>query len=180
MTAAEKYHQSQAQALSDSGVDFIMGATLPAVSEALGMAAAISGFGLPYVLSFVIRPDGSILDGTPLHTAITAIDSADFPEPLFYMVNCVHPTILGQALEKEVGLSKTVRKKLIGIQANTSLKSPEELDGLEELDGSKPERLSDELLALHRKFGIKVIGGCCGTDQRHLEAIAARLSCIND
>ena len=68
-----------------------------------------------------------------------------------------------------------VQKRLIGLQANTSARSPEELDGLEQLDGSEPEGFAEELLGLHHKFGIKVIGGCCGTDHRHIEAIAAKL-----
>jgi homocysteine S-methyltransferase len=67
-----------------------------------------------------------------------------------------------------------VIERLIGFQANTSARSPEELDGLEQLDGSEPEGFAEELLGLYHKFGIKVIGGCCGTDNRHIEAIAER------
>jgi homocysteine S-methyltransferase len=171
---AKDFHTPQANELAESDVDFIMAATLPAVTEARGMAAALSDLGIPYVISFVIGPDGSVLDGTPLNRAIDHIDSTIQHPPFFYLINCVHPTVFDQALGREVEISKPVRKRLLGIQANTSSKSPEELDGLEQLDGSEPEYFAEELLALHDKFKIKVIGGCCGTDQRHIEAIAAR------
>ena len=171
---AREFHSAQAVMLAESGVDFIMAATLPAVSEARGIATAMAALGIPYVLSFVIRPNGVVLDGTPLHNAIDQIDSLQQRRPFFYSVNCVHPTVFRQALEHEVGASKSVQKRLFGLQANTSARSPEELDGLEQLDGSEPLGFAEDLLALHHKFGFKVIGGCCGTDHRHIEAIAAR------
>jgi len=175
---AADFHKRQAGMLAESGVDYIMAATLPAVSEARGMATAIADLGIPYVISFVIHPDGAVLDGTPLHRAIDQIDSNHQHPPFFYLINCVHPTVFGQALDREAGISKSVQKRLFGLQANTSSRSPEELDDLDQLDGSEPEGFAKELLALHHKFGIKVIGGCCGTDQRHIEAIAARFSKI--
>lgn len=175
---AADFHKRQAGMLAESGVDYIMAATLPAVSEARGMAKAMADLGIPYVISFVIRPDGSVLDGTPLNRAIDQIDSTIQHPPFFYLINCVHPTVFGQGLGREVTISPSVQKRLLGLQANTSSKSPEELDGLEQLDGSDPESFAGELLALRHKFGIKVIGGCCGTDQRHIEAIAERFSKI--
>lgn len=175
---AADFHKLQAGTLAEAGVDYIMAATLPAVLEARGMATALADLGIPYVISFVIGPDGAVLDGTPLHSAIDQIDSITQHPPLFYLINCVHPTVFDQALTREVNVSRSVQKRLLGIQANTSSKSPEELDGLEQLDGSDPESFAEELLALHHKFGIKVIGGCCGTDQRHIEAIAEGVSKI--
>jgi homocysteine S-methyltransferase len=172
---ATEFHKPQAAMLAESGADFIMAATLPAVSEARGMATAIAAWNIPYIVSFVIRPNGALLDGTPLHRAIEQIDSIHQQIPFFYMINCVHPTVFDQGLDREAAPSELVRKRLFGLQANTSARSPEELDGLEQLDGSEPEGFAEELLALHHKFGIKVIGGCCGTDHRHIEAIAARL-----
>ena len=171
---AGDFHSAQAAGLAESGVDFIMAATLPAVSEARGIATAIAALDIPYVVSFVIRPNGTVLDGIPLHSAIDQIDSRVRHRPFFYLVNCVHPTVFRQGLEQEVEASKSVRKRLFGLQANTSARSPEELDGLEQLDGSEPVGFADELLALHHKFGIKVVGGCCGTDHCHIEAIAKR------
>ena len=171
---AEAYHCLQVQELAEAGVDFILAATLPAVSEALGIAAAVSQCRTPYSLSFVIRSDGRILDGTPLQTAIEKIDTSVNPGPLFYQINCVHPTIFRAAIKQaNVGLGR-----LMGLQANTSLKSPEELDGLDYLDTSEPEEFAESMLALHKHFGLKIIGGCCGTDHRHIEEIAKRVSGI--
>jgi S-methylmethionine-dependent homocysteine/selenocysteine methylase len=172
---ATEFHKYQAAVLAESGADFIMAATLPAVSEARGIATAIAAWNIPYIVSFVIRPNGALLDGTSLHRAIEQIDAIHQHAPFFYLVNCVHPTAFDRGLDRQSAASMLIRKRLIGLQANTSARSPEELDGLEQLDGSEPEGFAEELLALHHKFGIKVIGGCCGTDHRHIEAIAARL-----
>lgn len=178
LQAAAEFHRPQAGMLAEAGVDFILAATLPAVAEARGMAAAIADCGLPYVISFVIRPNGRVLDGTPLHRAIDQIDASTQNQPAFYLINCVHPTVFGQGLRSESTTSTSVRQRLLGLQANTSSKSPEELDGLEQLDSSEPEAFAEELLKLHHQFGIKVIGGCCGTDNRHIEAIAAKFEKI--
>ncbi len=169
---AEAFHSLQAQELADAGVDFILAATMPAVSEALGIAAAVSQFGIPYSVSFVIRSDGRILDGTPLQAAIEKIDAAVNPEPLFYQINCVHPAIFRKAIEQ----SEPGFDRLLGLQANTSEKNPEELDGLGYLDTSEPEEFAESMLALHTQFGLKIIGGCCGTDHRHIEEIAKRVN----
>ena len=171
---AEAYHRLQAQELARAGVDFILAATLPAVSEALGIAAAASQSGIPYSLSFVIRPDGRVLDGTPLRTAIEKIDAAVDPKPLFYQINCVHPAIFREAIKH----SEPDFDRLLGLQANTSRKSPDELDGLDYLDSSEPEEFAESMVRLHTQFGLKILGGCCGTDQRHIEEIAKRVSGI--
>jgi len=173
---AAKFHSEQAEALASSNLDFIKAATLPSVSEAYGIASAISVHGIPYILSFVVRKDGSILDGTPLHRAIDLIDSEIHPEPVFYMVNCVHPTIFEQAIIHNITISENMTKRILGFQANTSAKSPEELDDLSYLDSSDPEEFADLMIALHKRFGIKVLGGCCGSDGRHIVEIAKRLS----
>lgn len=172
---AALFHREQVKSLAESDVDFIKATTLPAVSEAYGIASAISAFGIPYVLSFVIRPDGSILDGTPLYQAIQLIDSEIDPPPTFYMVNCVHPTIFEQAISHEVNRSKNITARILGFQANTSSKSPEELDNLSYLDTSNPEEFADLMISIHKRFGVKVLGGCCGSDDRHIAEIARRL-----
>ena len=165
---AGAYHQPQVQQLTAAGVDFILAATLPAVSEARGIAAAISECGTAYSISFVIRANGEVLDGTPLNAAVKSIDAAVDLKPLFYQVNCVHPTVFRQAIDQ----AQSISDRLIGLQANTSAKSPEELDGLDYLDTSDPKDFAESIVSLHKKFGIKIIGGCCGTDHRHIEAIA--------
>ena len=169
------FHREQAEALAKSKVDFIKAATLPAVSEAYGIAEAISSQGIPYILSFVVRPDGSILDGTPIYEAIEMIDSEIQPKPIFYMLNCVHPKIFSQALRQECNISRNVKNRILGFQANTSAKSPKELDNLSYLDTIPPEEFGSMMIALHKEFGIKVLGGCCGTDARHIAQIAKYL-----
>jgi len=176
--AAELFHQEQAARLAESDVDFIEAATLPAVSEAYGMASAISSHKIPYILSFVIKPDGTILDGTPLHQAIELIDSETDLQPLFYMVNCVHQTIFEQAMAKEINFSNKITDRLLGLQANTSSKSPDELDNLAYLDTSDPEEFGASMISLHNRFGLKVLGGCCGSDSSHINAIAKRICSV--
>jgi homocysteine S-methyltransferase len=62
------------------------------------------------------------------------------------------------------------------LQANTSAKSPEELDGLESLDSEAPAPFAAAMLDVRRQFGAKILGGCCGSDERHIEAIAAMIA----
>ena len=172
---AKIFHTKQATLLTESGVDFILASTLPAVSEAYGMASALSLQKIPYILSFVIKADGTILDGTPIHSAIELIDAEIYPKPIFYMVNCVHPTIFDQAISKEIKSSKHIKDRILGLQANTSSKSPEQLDDLSYLDTSNPEEFGELMVALHNKFGIKIIGGCCGSDGNHMTEIAKKI-----
>jgi len=172
---AAHFHNQQVAALADSGVDFIKAATLPAVSEALGIARTISNSGLPAVICFVIRPDGTVLDGTPLHLAVEMIDAAVNPAPAFYMVNCVHPTVFTRAMDIETALSEEVARRVLGFQANTSAKSPEELDKLDYLDTTEPDLFAKMMLEIHQAYGTRVLGGCCGTDNSHIEKIAEQL-----
>jgi homocysteine S-methyltransferase len=172
---AALFHLEQAESLAESGVDFIKAATLPAASEAYGIASAISRCGIPYILSFVIRPDGTLLDGNPLHKTIELIDAEINPRPHFYMINCVHPAIFEQAISHELRYSKHVIKRISGFQANTSSKSPEELNNLSYLDTTEPGEFADLMISLHKRFGIKVLGGCCGSDDRHITEIAKRI-----
>ena len=173
---AADYHAAQAAELAASGVDVIKAATLPAVSEAVGLARAISRYGVPYGLSFVVRPDGTVLDGTPLHRAVASIDDTVGPAPDFYMVNCVHPKTFIRAMEITTAADITMVERVIGLQANTSERSPEELDGRAELDTSAPDALAEQIMAARARFGTRLLGGCCGTDERHLRALAGRLA----
>lgn len=174
-------HAPQAQALAAAGVDFLLASTLPAFSEAMGMAAAMSAAvaarGLPYMLSFVVRPTGTLLDGTPLYQAVRQIDACVSPRPLCYLLNCVHPTVYAQAMQTQLVFDPTLCERVVGLQGNTSCRSPEELDTLAFLDTEEPQSFASAMLALHRHFGAKVLGGCCGTDECHIEWIARRMSC---
>lgn len=170
-TEAIHFHSTQTEQLSEAGVDFIKAATLPALTEALGIATAISNIDAPYIISFVVRPEGTLLDGIKLVDAINTIDDKVKNPPLFYMCNCVHPSVFEKTLEN----NPDVTNRLIGLQANTSAKSPEELESLSYLDTTDPEDFSDMMIKLQKKFKLKVLGGCCGSDNTHMEAIGKKL-----
>jgi homocysteine S-methyltransferase len=173
---AAEFHAWQAGALAAAGVDFLLAATLPALSEAVGLAKALAATGLPYLVSFVARPEGTLLDGTPLKEAISAIDAAAAPLPLAYLVNCTHASIFRSALLNVSNSSPRVRERVIGLLANTSALSPEELDASSELAEEAPEDFGQGVSALNAELGMKVLGGCCGTDERHIECLARELS----
>ncbi len=162
------YHSFQVNALASSGVDFLCAATLPALSEALGAAHVMSRTSLPYILSFVLRRTGRLLDGTLFQDAISIIDSSVVRPPAGYWANCTHPTVVHELLHFAPAV---VRRRMIGIQANTSSKSPEELDDSVFLDTEDPEIFATLMFGLHRTYGIKVLGGCCGTDAWHIRAL---------
>lgn len=169
---AAEHHAPQAAALTDAGVDFIVATTLPAAPEALGLAAAVSATGTPYFLSFIIRPTGTLLDGTHLQDAVQVIDAATDPEPLGYWVNCVHPSVFDAAMTAETPAAPDLGDRLLGLQANTSPLSPEELDGAEDLQTEDPETFARALMAVRARFGTRILGGCCGTGRDHIAWLA--------
>lgn len=173
--AACDYHLLQAEALAGSGVDFLYAPTFPAVEEALGVAAAMAKTGVPYVVSFVLGRDGRVLDGTSLSEAIERIDCSVSPAPLFYSISCVHTSIAARALREESAAELTGRR-LLELKANASALSPEELVRLDRLEGDDPERFAEGMWRIREEFGLKVLGGCCGTDDRHMRALAARMA----
>lgn len=171
---AAGFHASQVRALASAGADFLLAATLPNAGEAGGMALAMAATGLPYVVSFVVRRDGRLLDGTPLGEAVGAIDATVQPRPAWYMVNCVHPSVFEAALLSACNRQGGVGERVLGLQANASPKSPEDLEGLDHVDADPPEVLADAVLRVRRRLGTRILGGCCGTDHRHIEQIARR------
>jgi len=173
---ARVFHAWQADRLAAAGVDFLLGITLPALSEATGLAAAMAATGRPYVMSFVVRPAGTLLDGTPLKEAIAAIDSTVTPNPAAYLFNCTHPDFARAALAHPVNSSPFARQRIIGVLGNTAALSPEALDGQEQLIEADPEHFAAVMMGLRRDFGLQVLGGCCGTDDRHIRCLAALMS----
>lgn len=173
--AAREFHLWQVERLAATQVDFLLAATLPALSEATGLALALSGCGKPYVISFVIRRGGTLLDGTPLHQAISTIDDAVATPPYAYLVNCSHASIFRAGLANPVNSSELVRRRIIGLLANTAKLEPEELDDSSTLVEEDPQQFAVELAALRTEFGSRILGGCCGTDDRHIRALATCL-----
>lgn len=172
---AREFHAWQAGKLADAGVDFLLAATLPAFSEASGLALALAATGRPYMISFIVRPEGTLLDGTPLKDAITAIDATVTPRPLAYMINCTHASFARAALLHGTNSSPLVRQRVIGLLANTAALSPEELNDSSNLVEEDPEVFGRVVAGLHGELGLKILGGCCGTDERHIRALGRQL-----
>ncbi len=171
---AEAFHRGQLEALAEGGADFLIAQTLPAFAEALGIARAAADIGLPYVISFVVRPAGTLLDGTPLDEAVARIDGQTERPPAAYNVNCVHASVFAAAMAAVGARSPEAAGRIVGLHANTSAKTPEELDGLEALETEAPEDFGKNLWCLRRELGIRFLGGCCGTATAHMEALARR------
>ncbi len=176
VSAAEQFHRWQAAALAEAGVDCLLAATLPAYSEAAGLALALAATTKPYLISFIVRPEGTLLDGTPLKTAVREIDALARPKPLAYLVNCTHATIFRSALLNDTNSSPDVRRRIAGLLANTAALAPEALDNRTKLVEEAPEIFGRRVAGLHLELGVKVLGGCCGTDDRHIRRLAEQLA----
>ena len=167
--AAEAYHAWQIGVLRDAGADCVSAFTMTNVNEALGLARAAAAADIPCVVSFTVETDGRLPTGERLPDAIEAIDRQTQRPPAYYMINCAHPTHFNGALET----GSAWMKRLRGIRANSSRCSHAELDNAPELDVGNPRELGAQYAALRRRFPhINVLGGCCGTDHRHIEAIS--------
>lgn len=168
---ASEFHKWQVNQLASAGVNFLIAVTLPAVEEAAGISLAMEATGLPYIISFVIGPDGNVLDGTSVQKAIEYVDAKTTKTPLGYFINCSYPSFL-----KPASWSENVFERLIGIQANASSLSHDELDGSPELRSESVEEWGSLMAELNRDFGLKVLGGCCGTDRKHLEYLTDNIT----
>lgn len=172
---AREFHAWQADLFARAGADFLYAGLMPALPEAIGMAKALEQTGLPYIISFMIRGNGRLIDGTSIDEAIARIDGETHLGPACYMVNCVHPSVLYQALTADFNDTDLVRKRFHGIQANASPLSPEELDASEELKTSDCIELAEGIKKCGELVAMTIVGGCCGTDHTHLEQIAKNL-----
>jgi S-methylmethionine-dependent homocysteine/selenocysteine methylase len=171
MTADEaaEYHRAQIDAFASAGADMVTAITMTNVPEATGVAIAAAGAGIPSAISFTVETDGLLPDGTPLLEAVASVDEATGGAPAYFMINCAHPEHFAGALDPDVEATNRIR----GLRANASRMSHAELDAAEELDDGNPEELGAQYAALRERFPeINVLGGCCGTDARHITAIA--------
>jgi S-methylmethionine-dependent homocysteine/selenocysteine methylase len=172
---ARSFHSWQGALFEEAGVDFLYAGIMPALAEATGIALAMGDSGLPYVISLMVGGGGRLPDGTTIHEAIQTIDESVEVQPVCYFSNCVHPTVLYEALSQPFNATDVVKARLWGIQANASRLTPEELDASAGLESSDAGRWAREMLRLRDDKGLRVFGGCCGTDGTHLEAIAGAL-----
>jgi len=170
VSEATDYHAEQISCLATTSVDVASGFTLAYVDEAIGLAIAAREHGLPCAIAFTVETDGRLPSGVALGDAIEQVDDATGRSPAYYMVNCAHPDHFAKTLKPSPWMDR-----IQGVIANASRCSHAELDAAEELDDGDPEELGHQLAALRGKFPhLSILGGCCGTDFRHLEEILAR------
>jgi S-methylmethionine-dependent homocysteine/selenocysteine methylase len=164
---AQAYHREQIGVFAASAADMVSAITMNFVEEAIGIAQAAQEAGMPVAISFTVETDGRLPTGQPLREAIEQVDGATGSYPSYYMLNCAHPDHL--ALEKQ--WSHRIR----GLRANASRKSHAELNDSAELDIGNPAELGAQYATLKRSAlpKLNVVGGCCGTDHRHVQRIAA-------
>jgi S-methylmethionine-dependent homocysteine/selenocysteine methylase len=167
---AEDYHRLQADTLAGAGADFLFAPTFPAVPEALGCVRAMSATGLPAVISWVLGADGRVLDGTPLAEAIAIVDEQTEPPPLYHSLSCIHPIVAQRAL------ASVPPGRVRECKANASALTPAELVALDHLESDPPDAFAAAMHRLGRDHGLRVLGGCCGTDARHMRALGALLA----
>ena len=165
-----EFHGWQIDELAGSDAEVIIAQTIPSVSESLGMSDRLAVSGKPYIISFVINRFGRVLDGTPLAEAIDQVDQASVSPPAGYMVNCVYPTFLDMR-----ELSSGFLCRLVGIQANASSRDHDQLDGADQLQQDPLQDWGQNMLKLHRDHGLKILGGCCGTDHTYLQFLVDNL-----
>lgn len=173
---ALQFHRWQAEQFQAAQVDFLMAGILPTLPEALGLAQAMAETELPYLISFTIQGNGCLIDGTPISHAIQTIDQYVSRPPLGYLTNCVHPSILAQALAQPCNQTPMVMERFLGIQANTVADSYGNLERGINLKPTGPKALAREMVRLRNRHGLFLFGGCCGTDGRYLKALAQELT----
>lgn len=167
---ARDYHSSQIHTLADTEADMLCAMTLNYVEEAIGIAQAAWDADMPVALSFTVETDGRLPDGSALRDAIEEVDQQTAGYPLYYMINCAHPTHFQSMLSDHGG---PWLERIHGIRANASSKSHAELDQASELDSGDPVGLANQYANLKRRFShLNIFGGCCGTDAHHIREIA--------
>jgi S-methylmethionine-dependent homocysteine/selenocysteine methylase len=140
--------------------------------EAIGVARAARQTGLPVGISFTLETDGRLPSGQSLREALAQVDAETDAYPAYYMINCAHPAHFATVLDDDL-----IRERVRGLRANASMLSHAELDEATELDEGDPDDLAAryaELTALLPR--LNVLGGCCGTDHRHIEAVATAVA----
>ena len=172
--AARTYHAMQVRSFAAAETDLVTATTMTYAEEATGITLAAQAAGLPVVVSFTVETDGRLPTGQPLGAAIDTVDAATGSYPAYYMVNCAHPTHFRHLFADAAAWTERVG----GIRANASTLSHAELDEAETLDSGDPIDLAERYQDLLRVLpALRVLGGCCGTDQQHIDAISRH--CIN-
>ncbi len=174
MTAEESqaYHRAQVETFSQTDADMVAAFTMNYVEEAIGIVKAAQACTIPVAISFTLEVDGRLPTGDTLQNAIEQVDAATGSYAVYYMINCAHPTHFENELRGDGHWLRRIR----GLRANASRRSHAELDEAADLDDGLPEELGTQYRALRQHLpGMTVVGGCCGTDHRHVDAICRSL-----
>lgn len=169
MTAAEAeaYHRTQIATFRETEADMVAAFTIPYIAEGIGIALAARKKEMPVVISFTVETDGRLPSGEPLKDAIEQVDAATDYTPAYYMINCAHPTHFINVL-RDGEWTKRIR----AVRANASTKSHAELNEASQLDEGNPKKLGSDYLDLAAYLeNLSILGGCCGTDHRHVTEI---------
>ena len=166
---AADYHSVQIETFAGTPADLVTAITMNYVEEAIGITNAANQADIPVVISFTVETDGNLPTGQTLKSAIAQVDSVTAGYPAYYMINCAHPTHFEHILAE--GGEWLVRIR--GLRANASHRSHAELNEAPVLDIGNPAELGAQYARLKRRLPhLNIMGGCCGTDHRHLEQIA--------
>jgi S-methylmethionine-dependent homocysteine/selenocysteine methylase len=165
---AQRYHRAQIATFAQTEADMVTALTMNHADEAIGIARAAQASGMPVAISFTVETDGRLPTGQTLREAVARVDDATRGAPAYYMINCAHPSHFAASLAANEPWSGRIR----GVRANASIKSHAELDESAELDDGDPVAFGRQHRALRERLpGLSVLGGCCGTDLRHVEEI---------
>ena len=164
---AERLHTPQVQTFAKTEADLVSAFTMTNTEEAIGVTRAAVKAKMPVVISFTVETDGKLPTGQTLKDAIIETDAATGNAPAYYMLNCAHPTHFADVLSGAPWV-----RRLRGLRANASTRSHAELDAAPDLDAGDPVALGEQYHALRTRFPqLTILGGCCGTDHRHVEQI---------
>lgn len=165
---AERYHIHQVEALADAGVDMISAVTMTYAEEAIGITRAAQSLGVPVAIAFTVETDGQLPDGMSLKDAIETVDAATHSGPAYYMINCAHSSHFVHVLKNDARWMD----RIVGLRANASCMSHAELDEAVELDDGNPVEFGQSYAELNQLLrNLRVFGGCCGTDHRHISEV---------
>lgn len=165
---AQRYHSAQIATFKNTNADMVCAMTLNYVEEAVGIARAAHQANMPVAISFTVETDGCLPTGDTLQHAIETVDRLTDRAPAYYMVNCAHPSHFETKLKSDSDWTD----RIFGVRANASKCSHAELNEAKELDIGNPKELGTHYHGLQSQLShLRILGGCCGTDQRHIEQI---------
>jgi homocysteine S-methyltransferase len=172
---AAAYHAPEIRNFAAGEADMVTAITMNYTEEAIGIARAAADEDMPVVISFTVETDGRLPTGETLRQAIETVDAETGAAPAYYMINCAHPTHFEGVLAAGEDWTDRVR----GLRANASRKSHAELDAATALDAGDPDELAAEYRDLcGRLRKLNVVGGCCGTDHRHIARIGLACAAV--